>query len=89
MYQLYEVKVAAATYSVINPKKIVLGKFSEGKKVSETKMFPLQLRGIAKVETPKKIIVGINNRYTPNHFHSCVINSKTLFCKFLQVIRKF
>lgn len=35
MYQLYEVKVAAATFSIINPKKIILGKFSEGKKVSE------------------------------------------------------
>lgn len=35
MYQLYEVKVAAATFSIINPKKIILGKFSEAKKVSE------------------------------------------------------
>ncbi|XP_046806684.1 tyrosine-protein phosphatase 99A-like isoform X2 [Lucilia cuprina] len=33
MYQLYEVKVAAATFSIINPKKIILGKFSEGKKI--------------------------------------------------------
>uniref|UniRef100_A0A1I8NIX6 Fibronectin type-III domain-containing protein n=1 Tax=Musca domestica TaxID=7370 RepID=A0A1I8NIX6_MUSDO len=33
MYQLYEVKVAAATYSVIVPKKIILGKFSEGRKI--------------------------------------------------------
>lgn len=36
MYQLYEVKVAAATFSIINPKKIILGKFSEAKKVSKT-----------------------------------------------------
>ncbi|XP_073818850.1 protein tyrosine phosphatase 99A isoform X3 [Musca autumnalis] len=33
MYKLYEVKVAAATYSVIVPKKIILGKFSEGRKI--------------------------------------------------------
>lgn len=30
----YEVKVAAITFSVINPKKIVLGKFSEPRIVS-------------------------------------------------------
>uniref|UniRef100_A0A6P4EHZ8 Tyrosine-protein phosphatase 99A-like n=1 Tax=Drosophila rhopaloa TaxID=1041015 RepID=A0A6P4EHZ8_DRORH len=30
----YEVKVAAATFSVINPKRIVLGKFSESRIVS-------------------------------------------------------
>ncbi|XP_017484305.1 PREDICTED: tyrosine-protein phosphatase 99A-like, partial [Rhagoletis zephyria] len=30
----YEVKVAAATLSIINPKKIVLGKFSETRKIS-------------------------------------------------------
>lgn len=30
----YEVKVAAMTFSVINPKKIVLGKFSEPRIVS-------------------------------------------------------
>ncbi|XP_059218632.1 tyrosine-protein phosphatase 99A isoform X2 [Stomoxys calcitrans] len=33
MYQLYEVKVAAATYSVIIPNKIILGKFSDGRKI--------------------------------------------------------
>ncbi|XP_075150681.1 protein tyrosine phosphatase 99A isoform X1 [Haematobia irritans] len=32
-YQLHEVKVAAATYSVIIPNKIILGKFSEGRKI--------------------------------------------------------
>lgn len=30
----YEVRVAAATLSIINPKKIVLGKYSEPRKVS-------------------------------------------------------
>ena len=39
MYQLYEVKVAAATFSIINPKKIILGKFSEGRKVSKNILF--------------------------------------------------
>uniref|UniRef100_A0A1A9UVI2 Uncharacterized protein n=1 Tax=Glossina austeni TaxID=7395 RepID=A0A1A9UVI2_GLOAU len=33
VFQLYEVKVAAGTTSIINPKKIILGKFSESRKI--------------------------------------------------------
>ena len=32
---IYEVKVRAASYSTVNPKQIILGSYSEPKKVSQ------------------------------------------------------